>query len=652
LKVGVFCFYEGGSTTFVACKCNSGYYTECSRSTCGSSYSFGGSPATCPPKTYCPSYTQCPNGNCVLAGPDPDCTCSTPSKCVGKCCPKTGKCKAASCDGNKINNPSGHEHECVVSNDGTNQGGQCPWSGYAYGVKCNYLAGCSTGVKNNCWGYTACAVGTCPDSAIGVFCIESGNSVNFKICGCSGRNTVGSAANCSAAVAPQTPPVIQKCANGNCALPLADPTCSAGCTSCIGKCCASTGKCQAASCDGNKINNPSGHEHECVLKSDGTNLGGQCPWSGQSYGVKCSYLAGCGAGNHQNCWGYTTCSTGTCPSTAVGVFCIESGASDNFKICGCSGEGTSIFPDGAAVSNCSGTVPVVDDGGSPCPAGYYCPNSCTATKCPCGSYCPAPATAATKCPAGKYCPEGSSAPMPCPAGYLCSGSTCVPQICPCGSRCPAGTSRAQKCAPPYYCPDQGQSVQTLCPIGYKCDKVGLCSATKCPPGTFVTCAGKKACDQCPAGRYCSNSTLNVICPAGSFCPAGSSAPSPCRAGTYSYKGASACKPCPAKFCCPTANMTGYSGYSCPANTQAGKSTCPGGCKYSGTRRLLSDSGDSDEAEAAAPIAVDIAVEAGRVGPAAAAAYSAFTLAALFGAGVAIRAVRRGAKEAPPAPADK
>ena len=480
--------YDGNSPgSFATCTCtnskDSGFYAECSGSTCGVSYkNISGSPTACADGTYCPTYSQCSNGNCALGGPDADCACAAPSTCIGKCCPSTGKCKAASCDGNKINNPSGHEHECVVYKDGTNRGGQCPWTGYSYGVRCSYRANCSTGIKNNCWGYTTCGYGTCPDSALGVFCIESGNSDNFKICGCPGANPYGVAANCTALTAPQIPPAVAKCTSGNCASPGPDLACTcADTTICIGKCCPSTGKCQAASCDGNKINSPSGHEHECVVRKDGTNGGGQCPWSGQAYGVKCSYLANCSTGVKNNCWGYTTCALGSCPNTSVGVFCIESGNSKNFKVCGCSGEGSAL-PSGAVVAagNCTpANVTVIADVTYSCSPGYYCPTTCTSILCPCGSYCPAGSTAYIPCASGAFCPAGSSTPpnssiaTSCAAGYYCPVAASSPQwycnasVCPCGYYCPAGSTAPTLCPPGKYC-DQNVSAGTTCPCGSYC----------------------------------------------------------------------------------------------------------------------------------------------------------------------------------------
>jgi hypothetical protein len=111
------------------------------------------------------------------------CSCAASQNCIGKCCPSTGKCAAASCDGNKLNQ-GGHEKQCVVGPQGTNQGAQCPFSGNTWGVVCTYVANCQIGKNNNCYGYTTCNKGSCPSSAVGVFCLESGNSDNFKVCGC------------------------------------------------------------------------------------------------------------------------------------------------------------------------------------------------------------------------------------------------------------------------------------------------------------------------------------------------------------------------------------------------------------------------------------------------------------------------------------
>lgn len=104
-----------------------------------------------------------------------------------RCNVTSGKCQSASCSGNNFNR-NGHENECVVNRNKLNAGGQCPWANQAYGISCNYISGCQLGRNNNCLGYTACAVGDCPQTALNYFCLESGNSDNFKICGCDDTN--------------------------------------------------------------------------------------------------------------------------------------------------------------------------------------------------------------------------------------------------------------------------------------------------------------------------------------------------------------------------------------------------------------------------------------------------------------------------------
>jgi hypothetical protein len=68
---------------------------------------------------------------------------------------------------------------------------------------------------------------------------------------------------------------------------------------------------------------------------------------------------------------------------------IESGSSDNFKVCCCTGEGTTV-PLGAAMaySDCTTDVTTVVSvtGRWNCTAGFYCPTPCASIMCPFGSY--------------------------------------------------------------------------------------------------------------------------------------------------------------------------------------------------------------------------------------------------------------------------
>jgi len=152
------------------------------------------------------------------------------------------------------------------------------------------------------------------------------------------------------------------------------------------------------------------------------------------------------------------------------------------------------------------------------------------------------------CPAGFYCPAGSTpstpiVPVSCPAGSRCPKGSCLPAGCDCGYKCPAGSAGQIKCQPPFYCPGKNNTKMTLCPIGSMCDQPGMCAPTPCPPGSYVSCAGKKSCDPCPAGRFCSSTTSSVLCPAGSYCPIGATAPTQCPAGRYCPLGSAQPKDC-------------------------------------------------------------------------------------------------------------
>ncbi len=170
----------------------------------------------------------------------------------------------------------------------------------------------------------------------------------------------------------------------------------------------------------------------------------------------------------------------------------------------------------------------------------------------CGYYYPPGSTEQTPCPSGYYCPETPSpiVPQPCPPGFYCDYATCIPVICKCGYKCPPGSSGPTTCMPPFYCPDEGATNQTICPIGYKCPYPAMCVPIICPPGTFVTCVGKVSCDTCAAGRFCPTTTSSLICPAGNYCPPGSFEPTTCPQGFFCYIGSSAPKPCPNGFVCP------------------------------------------------------------------------------------------------------
>jgi hypothetical protein len=140
------------------------------------------------------------------------------------------------------------------------------------------------------------------------------------------------------------------------------------------------------------------------------------------------------------------------------------------------------------------------------------------------------------CPLGNYCVNGVRKPCPggtfgattglsnancsgiCLEGWFCPDGSDVARAYPCGNAptkfCPAGSSRPHKTGYGYYAVSDHRSVgggfggEELCPVG-----------SYCINGTRMNC---------PAGYYGSkrqevNATCSGMCPAGFFCPGGTSA---------------------------------------------------------------------------------------------------------------------------------
>ena len=136
------------------------------------------------------------------------------------------------------------------------------------------------------------------------------------------------------------------------------------------------------------------------------------------------------------------------------------------------------------------------------------------------------------CPLGHYCPSGCAEPVSCPVGTFANET---------------GLSACHRCLAGRFCGDvQMTAPGQLCQKGYYClagaavanpsaeDGVG----GPCTNGTFSDTAGATSADfcvPCTAGYTCpvaaSNAT-KVRCPAGAFCPSGSSEPLRCNNGTY------------------------------------------------------------------------------------------------------------------------
>lgn len=152
-------------------------------------------------------------------------------------------------------------------------------------------------------------------------------------------------------------------------------------------------------------------------------------------------------------------------------------------------------------------------------------------------------------------------------------------LCPSGTYgvLSAGVSAAQACAScvaGYFCPNPGtvSSTMVLCPAGSYCPS-GSSSPVNCPAGTFSQKVGQSSvttCVLCPSGEYCLNSGTSEYqnCPLNYFCPIGTSDYSsfPCPAGTYGlstgYYTASQCQNCTIGSYC----LSGSSPSACPVGT--------------------------------------------------------------------------------------
>ena len=206
------------------------------------------------------------------------------------------------------------------------------------------------------------------------------------------------------------------------------------------------------------------------------------------------------------------------------------------------------------------------------------------------------------CPIGSYCPSGTAIPIPCPSGYygnsesLASADECT--LCPSGKYCINGIIQAD-CSAGYLCISGNYQpnpvaphaesfvIGDLCPAGSYCPE-GTTEQIPCPENYIRTESGASIledCIDCPAGYRCAAGNPDPIpCPAGFYCPTTASTV-PCDIGTYSNtEGAfdvSTCKKCPEKYWCSEKNITSYDSFLCPAGHYCAENTiipveCPAG----------------------------------------------------------------------------
>jgi hypothetical protein len=146
------------------------------------------------------------------------------------------------------------------------------------------------------------------------------------------------------------------------------------------------------------------------------------------------------------------------------------------------------------------------------------------------------------------------------------------------------------CAAGSFCAGGGCTTCTTCPVLSACPSSGMTAPLPCGRNTTTTVMGTAtACPPCPAGRFCASiGGPSTICPAGSYCIAGSAAPTaPCPGGSWSAAGDPGSRPsgvcagtCSAGYYCPTGSTSGNvtvcpRGSFCPAASGA-PVPCPAG----------------------------------------------------------------------------
>ncbi len=324
----------------------------------------------------------------------------------------------------------------------------------------------------------------------------------------------------------------------------------------------------------------------------------QCVYCPRGFYCQDSWLRPCQPGTwsnvtnstrQDNCtactWGYTTpagstsfrdCTpcklNGPC-SCPVGAYCTSGNRfarpTQNFTITWCMAGHYNQYQHQTSADACipctiPGTYSLVGaDSCSICPAGFYCPpgglaqcaggyqaqfaaqggvaNSgwCpapAALRCPAGTYGTATGLtalsqcSATLCTAGNYCPAGSSSLTACPAGRFGTGTGLTASncsgLCLPGSVCAAGSSVGTQAA----CP-----AGSFCPAGTTDSGSG--AAKQCPPGKW-SAASAAVCTDCGPGTYSTTLgatavTTCLACLAGYYCPTASPNLVACPTGKWS-----------------------------------------------------------------------------------------------------------------------
>ncbi len=219
----------------------------------------------------------------------------------------------------------------------------------------------------------------------------------------------------------------------------------------------------------------------------------------------------------------------------------------------------------------------------------------TAKACPAGTYSTLLSNECKSCPTGYTSDKNSFAQSSCyiktKAGkYIATANSSTQTTCEAGYKCPSSTINYGKTGSKTQCSagtyaSAGSSTCSSCPSGYT-SAAGAGANTSCyvavSAGKYKTSATGSTQDSCPAGTYkaAHNSYYNssdscTTCPAGYYCPAGSSSATKCASGYESTAGSSSCKR--STYTYTKKGSNGFTGtYTCTN----GKATITG-CSYNG-----------------------------------------------------------------------
>ena len=162
--------------------------------------------------------------------------------------------------------------------------------------------------------------------------------------------------------------------------------------------------------------------------------------------------------------------------------------------------------------------------------------------CPAGRYCPQPGTSSPlKCVAGKYSDKAAAKCTLCDLGTYCPNeattiSEKAAQKCPAGTFCQTIISGATETDPETLLTVTISGIYGLavypnlrdhsCPAGYYCPE-GTTIMQQCPVGTYNSLKGRKSfldCIKIDAGQYVNvNASTAAVgyCDPGYYCPEGS-----------------------------------------------------------------------------------------------------------------------------------